>query len=152
STKVAADQLDTVRACLKPIRERLLDVMLPNKSVPPIYLPNCIITGPGMVVCDGHRASFPQGSPGPLPLHPSPSPTPNQNLLPLSDVDAALNKLIEGNIAFDAPDRATIGKSKIVEARLSVTETPTALMSELTGSGRRESAALRVSDKMAATL
>jgi hypothetical protein len=30
-SQVAADQADKVRACLQPVRERLLDVMLPSK-------------------------------------------------------------------------------------------------------------------------
>ena len=30
-SRVAADQADKVRACLQPVRERLLDVMLPSK-------------------------------------------------------------------------------------------------------------------------
>jgi len=30
--QVAADQADKVRTCLQPVRERLLDVMLPQKS------------------------------------------------------------------------------------------------------------------------
>jgi hypothetical protein len=31
-SRVAADQADKVRACLQPVRERLLDVMLPPKK------------------------------------------------------------------------------------------------------------------------
>ena len=31
-SQVAADQADEVRACLQPVRERLLDLMLPPKS------------------------------------------------------------------------------------------------------------------------
>jgi hypothetical protein len=31
-SQVAADQADKVRECLKPVRERLLEVMLPSKS------------------------------------------------------------------------------------------------------------------------
>jgi hypothetical protein len=31
-TQVAADQADKVRTCLQPVRERLLDVMLPPKK------------------------------------------------------------------------------------------------------------------------
>jgi len=33
-TEVAADQADKVRICLQPVRERLLDVMLPAKQGP----------------------------------------------------------------------------------------------------------------------
>src|ERR1700736_2763458 len=32
-SQVAADQADKVRACLQPVRERLLDVMLPSKRL-----------------------------------------------------------------------------------------------------------------------
>ena len=31
-TQVAADQADKVRVCLQPVRERLLDIMLPKRS------------------------------------------------------------------------------------------------------------------------
>ena len=70
----------------------------------------------------------------------------------LSEIDEILSKLVKGNVAFAAPDRATIGKSRTVEARLSVTKTPTALINELTGAGKKETASLKVSDKMTATL
>jgi hypothetical protein len=77
-----------------------------------------------------------------------PSPTP----IPLSDVDRALSSLVDGNIAFNAPDHAIIGKSQAVEGKLSVTLTPSELIAALSGPGKRESAALRVADRMAATL
>jgi hypothetical protein len=70
----------------------------------------------------------------------------------LSAVDEALNKLVEGNVAFEAPDKATVGKSQTIEARLSFSKTPGELVSELNGPGRKESASLRAGDKMAATL
>jgi hypothetical protein len=73
-------------------------------------------------------------------------------VLAISDIDMALKKLIQGNVAFNAPDRATIGKSQIVETRLSVTKTPNALIAELSGAGKTDSAPLLVSDKMVAML
>ena len=39
-----------------------------------------------------------------------------------STVDSELAKLVAGSAAFDAPDHATIGKTRVVEARLSVSE------------------------------
>ncbi len=45
-----------------------------------------------------------------------------------------------------------LGKSQIIEAKLSVTKTPSALIAELTAGGVTQSATLQVSDKMAATL
>jgi hypothetical protein len=69
-----------------------------------------------------------------------------------STVDSELAKLVGGSAAFNAPDHATIGKSQVVEARLSISKSPSQLMSELPGSGRKESASLKVGDKMSATL
>ena len=76
---------------------------------------------------------------------------PNTSVL-LSDIDAALSKLVEGNVVFGAPDRARIGNSEIVEAKLSTTKAPSVLMSELTGLGKKETVPLQVGDKMSATL
>lgn len=67
-------------------------------------------------------------------------------------MDAALAKLIAGNLAFNAPQKATVGVSIPIEARLSVSQAPSALAAELAGPGVRETASLQVSDRMAATL
>jgi hypothetical protein len=67
-------------------------------------------------------------------------------------VDEELAALVQGNTAFNAPDRATVGKSDVIEARLSVTKTARELTAEITESGRKESDPLKVGDKMAATL
>lgn len=46
-TQVAADQADKVRACLQPVRERLLDVMLPSKhsEAPTVSAPGGVAAG-----------------------------------------------------------------------------------------------------------
>jgi hypothetical protein len=48
--QVAADQADKVRACLQPVRERLLDVMLPPKKE---GAAGQTVTGSGNVVVGG---------------------------------------------------------------------------------------------------
>jgi hypothetical protein len=48
-SQVAADQADKVRACLQPVRERLLDVMLPPKKQS-----RQTVTAPGGVAVGGN--------------------------------------------------------------------------------------------------
>ena len=69
-----------------------------------------------------------------------------------SPLDVALSKLIGGNIAFNAPDRMSIGKSKIIEAKLSTNLPANVLITQLTEAGKKESASLIVADRMSATL
>jgi hypothetical protein len=77
---------------------------------------------------------------------------PNPTSAVPSSVDSELAKLVAGSVAFNAPDQAIIGKSQVIEARLSSSVLPSKLISELPGSGNKESAPLQVGKKMAATL
>jgi hypothetical protein len=52
-SQVAADQADKVRACLQPVRERLLDVLLPPKKE------GRSVTAPGGVAVDGDVKNSP---------------------------------------------------------------------------------------------
>ncbi|MBV9376656.1 MAG: hypothetical protein JO320_16650 [Alphaproteobacteria bacterium] len=54
--QVAADQADKVRACLQPVRERLLDVMLPPKRESST---GQTVTAPGGVAVGGDVKSSP---------------------------------------------------------------------------------------------
>jgi len=145
--RVRADQADKVRACLQPIQKKLLDYLLPF-DVPP---GNCSPrTRSRCSTGDMHQSV--QQFYRKVELVCSALPPLDPTVLHVFDIDAALSTLVEGNVAFVPPDSAKIEKSQIVEARLSVTKTPSALITELIGSGKKESASLRVGDKMAATL
>jgi hypothetical protein len=67
-------------------------------------------------------------------------------------LDAALNNLVSGNIAFNTPDHVRLGKSQIIEAKLSVNVPPDVLVAQLRAAGAKESASIKVADRMAATL
>jgi hypothetical protein len=56
-TQVAADQADKVRDCLKPVRDRLLDVMLPAPlaSTPNVNPSSVTTTGPQSPVVQGTK-------------------------------------------------------------------------------------------------
>jgi hypothetical protein len=170
----AAGDADSLRACLQPLRELLAGAVLPPdasapapaapvplKSAPAPSAPTPAARAPtaseiidALTPGPGQHLPFRGIRPLALPEAATASvpPTPPAAAPALSAVDQALGKLVEGNVAFATPDHVKIGKSQIIEAMLSVSETPSALMAELAGSGARQSAALRVSDKMAATL
>ena len=84
------------------------------------------------------------------PLSPA-SQTPSSNATS-SPLDVALNKLVAGNIVFNNPERMTVGRSRIVEVKLSTRLSPDELKSKLTEAGKKESAELKVGDRMSATL
>lgn len=67
-------------------------------------------------------------------------------------LDEALEKLIAGNVAFNNPEHMTVGRPRLVEAKLSTTLPPDELKAQLTEAGRIESAELTVGDRMSATL
>jgi hypothetical protein len=69
-----------------------------------------------------------------------------------SPLDEALQKLIAGNVAFNTPEHMSVGKSQIIEAKLSVNMPPEALIAQLSEAGKKESASLSVADRMSATL
>jgi hypothetical protein len=62
-SQVAADQADKVRACLQPVRERLLDVLLPPKKE------GQTVTAPGGVAVGGDVKNSPI-TVGPPPVSP----------------------------------------------------------------------------------
>jgi len=83
----------------------------------------------------------------------APPPPPPPGPLPApSALDAALAKLISGNIAFNTPDSMTVGKSKIIEAKLSINLPVDDLIKQLTEVGKKESGSLQVADRMSVTL
>jgi hypothetical protein len=67
-------------------------------------------------------------------------------------LDAVLDSLFAGNIAFNTPGRARIGESQIIEAKLAVNIPPNILIAQLSEAGKKESASIAVADRMAATL
>jgi hypothetical protein len=71
---------------------------------------------------------------------------------PASPLDQALNRLVSGNIAFNVPDHIPLGKSQIIQAKLSTKLPKDLLLKQLSEAGAKESAGLKVADKMAATL
>jgi hypothetical protein len=64
----------------------------------------------------------------------------------------ALRELIEGNVAFNVPERAQVNKSFVIQAKISVNLEPNKLVPYLTAKGKKESVPLLVSNKMSATL
>ena len=87
----------------------------------------------------------PQAPPTPTPTSP-PTPTPN------SPLDLQLKKMVQGNIAFNNPEKMQVGETEPIEAKLALTIPADELMGLLTAAGKRESASLEVSDHMQATL
>lgn len=84
-----------------------------------------------------------------------PTPSPPLNLVdspPPSSLDLQLKKLVQGNIAFNNPEKMQIGETEQIEAKLAVSVPPDELMGMLTAAGKRESTSLEVSDHMQATL
>jgi hypothetical protein len=100
-------------------------------------------------------APQPPGGPrAPLPplSQPESSPTSQSPSPQLSSLDAALDKLVSGNIAFNTPDRIPLGKSQIIEAKLSTNMPPTVLLDQLNEAGAKVSASIKVADRMVARL
>jgi hypothetical protein len=90
--------------------------------------------------------------PSPLPsLQPSPPTTPKETPSS-SPLDAALRRLVKGNIAFTNPRQMRVGETGEVEALIAATIPADELMNQLTVEGRRENASLLISDRMEATL
>ncbi len=90
------------------------------------------------------QAQVPTGRPAQVPSQQSPAGG--------SPLDAALERLVSGNIAFNTPDRIPLGKSKIIEAKLSINLPPKVLLDQLGEAGAKESASIKVADRMIATL
>jgi len=67
-------------------------------------------------------------------------------------VDEALARLKSANIAFNTPDRARVGTSFVVEAKLSTQLTREVLKIFIEENGKIEAARLKVSNRMIATL
>jgi hypothetical protein len=78
---------------------------------------------------------------------PVPPPPPSE-----APLDAALKKLLAGNVAFNNPEHMTVSRPRLVEAKLSTTLSPSELKSQLTEAGNKEVAGLDVGDRMSATL
>jgi hypothetical protein len=83
---------------------------------------------------------------------PSSQPVDHTNATPSSPLDESLQKLIAGNVAFNTPEQMSVGKSKIIEAKLSVNLPPHSLVAQFSEAGKKESAGLSVADRMSATL
>jgi hypothetical protein len=64
----------------------------------------------------------------------------------------AQGRLAHGNIAFNTPDRIPLGKSQIIEAKLSTNMPPNVLLDQLNEAGMKESATIKVAERMIATL
>ncbi len=117
---------------------------LPAPSPPPVTAPPAAVPAPPPTPL---TPLTPPPSVVPVPP-PVPVPTPNV----LSTVDEALDRLIDGNAAFNAPDKAQVDKPFIVEAKLSVRLRRDEIEVLIKEPGKRMVAALKVSDRMAATL
>ena len=91
--------------------------------------------------------------PPPAPAEPRPPALGGAALDPqLSSLDAALDRLVKGNIAFNAPDHLRIGKPQIIEAKLAVNVPANVLITQLIEAGEKESASIAVADRMSAKL
>jgi hypothetical protein len=88
-----------------------------------------------------------RGDEPPAPVAPVTTPTPTPVTL-----DKALERLRSGNVAFNTPDEARVGKQFIVEAKLSSRLTKEEIQVLIDEPGKREVAALRIADRMLATL
>jgi TIR domain len=93
------------------------------------------------------RAPEPPQEWAPKRWEPAPQQNPHR-----SSLDEALNKLVSGNIAFNTPDHVRVGKSQIIEAKLSVNLPADVLIAQLRAAGAKESASMQVADRMIATL
>jgi Mg-chelatase subunit ChlD len=82
----------------------------------------------------------------------NPPPTSNASANALSPLDDALEKLVARNITFNAPDSMSMGKSKVIEAKLSANLPPNDLLVQLREAGKEEWAGLSVAGRMNAAL
>lgn len=83
------------------------------------------------------------------PLQPAHPPQP---ALPALILEEVLQKLKEASVAFNTPEKATVGKQVVIQAKFSPFLPPRQLAATLDVPGRREIDTLKVSDRMAATL
>jgi hypothetical protein len=97
--------------------------------------------------------ALPSALPPKQPAAPTPSPFDlDTALADWRQLDAELNRLIAGNVAFNTPNHMRVGKSRIIEAKLSVNISPDALIKQVTEAGEKVSASLRVANRMSAML
>ena len=73
-------------------------------------------------------------------------------IVPMNSVDAELAKLMTGNVAFNTPERTHVGEELSVQAILSTTLKAEDLTLLVTEPGKVETAPLKVSRRMIATL
>jgi hypothetical protein len=85
---------------------------------------------------------------------PAPSAAPTVPAVPPATptVDDVLDTLKAAKVAFNTPERGTVGKSLLVQAKLSTHLSAEALKVQITEAGQVAVADLKVSDRMAATL
>jgi hypothetical protein len=102
------------------------------------------------------EAIRPDPPPPPVTAPASPPRVPSPVILstdpPLSSIDAALQSLSAAHVAFNNPEHARVGRPIVVEAKLSPRMPVGALRALITEAGKVETADLKVSDRMAATL
>ncbi len=82
-----------------------------------------------------------------LAIKPTDTPAPQT-----SPLDAMLDKLVAGNIAFNTPEHVRLGKPQIVEAKLAVNFSGDELIAQLNEAGKKEKSPIQVADRMTATL
>jgi hypothetical protein len=103
-----------------------------------------------------YRSSFQHATPTLAPPQPqappTPTPTSPPTRTPTSPLDLQLKKMVQGNIAFNNPEKMQVGETEPIDVKLAVTIPADELMGLLTAAGKRESASLEVSDHMQATL
>ena len=150
---VTAAEAESVRRCLQPARDQLLSLAPPPPApaAPAASLPTPVqaMAPTPPPAADVAAPTPPSNASAVTPAAPA---APQPAAPALADVDKALGQLVQGNVAFATPDHVKLAASAVVEAKLSVTKTPAALIAELTAGGQKQSTTLQVSDKMAAML
>ncbi len=141
----------------------------PTSASVPREKPNVERNSASVTAAEAYRGLFKNESTGPAghrqpdagtiasvirdPMHSIRGMSPSSSNPTLSSaLDAALKNLVAGNVAFNNPERMTVGRSKVVEVKLSTTLSPEDLKAQLTEAGKKENATLEVGDRMAATL
>jgi hypothetical protein len=67
-------------------------------------------------------------------------------------VQRAVDELLEGHVAFNAPENMQIGRTQTIQVMLGVGASVADLLSQITSEGNKETASLKVAAKMTATL
>ncbi len=148
--------LETILFSKSDENEKPKQIIVPPPPPPPSISPFPTISGtPGKIKIErpqtaGESAPSTSATPQPTPA-PAQSPTP-QSSTSGSDIDEIFKNLRPGNIAFNSPSVMRLDQVAAIELQLSPSKTIEDLKKVISEPGRIETAQIKISDYMEATL